>query len=184
MTVPAIRDERLTPAPMLEIATLLTNKLFLAFNMQGPDDDGQRKALLVIYVEALSKYPLWAIEEAVQRFIRGEIKSNKKGYAPKPDQLCEVVRDVLEPVQREVLAAEQVARRRETERRPAIEQTPESKHRMQVKMLVLSKLGPEVARQCMETGKFMPYIDALVAANIPVPDAPLVERPDEIEELP
>lgn len=101
----SISDDRLRPAASVDIALELTDRLFLAFQMKGPDDEDQRKKLLVLYVEALSRYPMWAIHEACSRFISGEVKSVTKGYAPKPDQLCTVVREIVEPIKRDLRIA-------------------------------------------------------------------------------
>ncbi len=48
---------------------------------------------------------MWAIHEACSRFISGEVKSVTKGFAPKPDQLCTVVREIVDAA----MAAEQAA---------------------------------------------------------------------------
>lgn len=103
-------DDRLRPAAALDIARELTDRLFLAFQMKGPDDEDQRKKLLVLYVEALSKYPMWAIHEACSRFINGEVKAAEKKWAPKPAEICEVVREIIEPVKRELRIAASAAR--------------------------------------------------------------------------
>lgn len=110
MNALSISDERLRPAPAIDIAHELTDRLFLAFQMKGPDDEDQRKKLLVLYVEALSKYPMWAIHEACSQFINGEVKSATRGFAPKPDQLCTVVREIIEPVKQELRIAASAAR--------------------------------------------------------------------------
>lgn len=89
------KDERLQPAPAIEIAAAM-DKLFLTFDTKGPDDIEQQRKLLVIYVEALSKYPIWAVNEAVMKFIRAEVKPASKKFAPKPPEISEVCQGIME----------------------------------------------------------------------------------------
>lgn len=172
------RDERLRPAASIDIADVLTRKLFLAFQMKGPEDEQQRKELLVIYVEALSKYPLWAIRDAVDQFIRGEVKAATKKWAPTPAELCEVVRGILDPVRREIQKREDLARR-DADLHSVSDISDAERARVKLKMAVQKVVGLERTAELIRTRRLIPWIEEARKHGIEIP-AGLVDPQDEM----
>lgn len=88
MTVPAIPTD-LAPATADETKSAL-RALFTAF----PSHDSGNAAWRVAgYQDALFGEPLWAVERAVRRFLRGEVCSHDGRFLPTSAELARVVRE-------------------------------------------------------------------------------------------
>lgn len=87
-------DDEFVPASGAEIAEHL-HLLFSAMPMQAGADP---KTALSGYLIALQGRPGWAIEEAVKRFLRGEVDGASKKYCPRPPELAEIVAEVISPM--------------------------------------------------------------------------------------
>jgi hypothetical protein len=73
------------------IAALLIG--FPATGGVGSIDDKIR-----VYLTAVAGYPVWAINEACGKFVRGEIDRPNHSFAPSPPELSIAVADILKPL--------------------------------------------------------------------------------------
>ncbi len=132
-------EDQLKPAAGAEIAEQL-HLLFSAMPMQAGSDP---KTALTGYLIALQNRPLWAIEEAVKRFLRGEVAGASKKFCPRPPELAEIVADVLSPIvmAREADAKQEAEQRRKQEQvaQRTVEFSDEHRAKMKFMFAVLAK---------------------------------------------
>ena len=129
------KDERLRAASHGEILDALQD-LWAAFDTKATEDP---KRTTVAYVLALEGQPLWAIREAVKRFVQGVVTAASTKFAPRPPELATVVRNIVQPVRDEVARNESIARARLRDYgQPAAEMTQEQRTRMKFKLALLS----------------------------------------------
>lgn len=88
MTLPAIPTD-LTPATADEISDALK----AMFSQFPSHDSGDPRYRVLGYQDALSDEPLWAVERAVRRFLRGEVSSHDGRFLPTSAELARVVRE-------------------------------------------------------------------------------------------
>lgn len=94
-----VDDPRLAPAGRDQMAEVL-RRLWAGLPLRGGDEP---KLVLVAYLAALDGYPLWAIEQAVQHFLRGEVAGQSDKFCPRPPELVAAVRAVLRPLHDEAM---------------------------------------------------------------------------------
>lgn len=80
-------DGRLKPANGHEITEQL-HLLFASLPLQAGSDP---KTALSGYLIAMQGRPCWAIENAVRKFLRGEIAGASRKFCPRPPELAEAV---------------------------------------------------------------------------------------------
>lgn len=78
------------------------NRIFRALPLRGGDEPAK---MLEVYFDALDGYPVWALEQAVTRFIRGGVEKQSTQFCPRPPELARVVQSELQPVHDEIHAA-------------------------------------------------------------------------------
>lgn len=83
-------------------------KLTTAFPTQGQDATSS-ELRIEGYFEALSGLPAWAVADARGRIIRGETMLDAR-FAPTPPQLADIVRKIVQPLERDLRDLADIAR--------------------------------------------------------------------------
>jgi len=68
--------------------------MFAVFPVQDQSVQGQ-ELRLTGYVEAIGDFPLWAVERARVKVVRGLVPDLDRAFAPTPGQFAEVIREIL-----------------------------------------------------------------------------------------
>ncbi len=83
----------LAPAPA-EIVTRGVGSLQQVLASQAIGEDGRRIAR-GLYIDALARYPAWAIEQVVQQYANGHLGDRR--FMPSPGDMAHEVRKLIEP---------------------------------------------------------------------------------------
>jgi hypothetical protein len=144
-TAPTPTDRQAVSSYCRQVAAALTSspaespgkltaiqKLYAVLAVEGGQSDDLMDVRNLVYLEALSEYPEWAVSKAVKWWIAGEHpgKDERREFVPKPAQLIRLVKIAMEPVRWRLDRALRMQRAIERADREPPEPTPEERERM------------------------------------------------------
>jgi hypothetical protein len=125
-----------------EAAAKLTaiQKLYAVLAVDGGQSDDLMDVRNLVYLEALSEYPEWAVAKAVRWWIAGEHpgKDERREFVPKPAQLIRLIKIAMEPVRWRLDRALRMQRAIERADSEKPEPTPEERERIGKRMEALA----------------------------------------------
>jgi hypothetical protein len=114
-------------------------KLYAVLAVEGGQSDDLMDVRNLVYLEALSEYPEWAVAKAVKWWIAGEHpgKDERREFVPKPAQLIRLAKLAMMPAWAELERASRMQRAIERADREPPEPTPEERERIGKRMEAL-----------------------------------------------
>lgn len=115
-------------------------KLYALLAVDGGQSDDLLDARNIVYLEALSGYPGWAVERAVKWWIAGEhpAAGERRQFVPKPCDLIRLIKIAMYPVEREQERAGRVLLAIDNAANETPEPTPEERESIGKRMEALA----------------------------------------------